>query len=205
MKIISKAKDYYDYLQGVYGMDELLVYDRRSKEPISKPSLSMEGLWPTHFHICSKHYQVFQYKGKLYHTCEELNKLNKLLSKDGEQFIKLSYSSKTFLVYSVSRWDKSKPIPQKDWDKVNGRFTDMNQNLRQPVLIQNSPAVILEDWGFAKWIPAHDMFVNISSFLGWLKDHPEIPNKQTDKEKLKSHGFDDKKSFRHRKDGKSKL
>lgn len=35
MKIISKGnKDYYDYLMGVYGQDELVVYDRRNCFPI---------------------------------------------------------------------------------------------------------------------------------------------------------------------------
>ena len=29
MKIIDSKKDFYDYLSGVYGMDELAVYDRR--------------------------------------------------------------------------------------------------------------------------------------------------------------------------------
>ena len=27
MKIISKYKDYYDYLQGIYGVDEKLILD----------------------------------------------------------------------------------------------------------------------------------------------------------------------------------
>lgn len=35
MKILSKGnKDYYDYLMGVYGQDELVVYDRRECFPI---------------------------------------------------------------------------------------------------------------------------------------------------------------------------
>ena len=34
MKIISKVKDYYDYLQGTLGQDELVVYDRRDCFPI---------------------------------------------------------------------------------------------------------------------------------------------------------------------------
>lgn len=29
MKIIDNKKDYYDYLMGVYGIDEKIVYDRR--------------------------------------------------------------------------------------------------------------------------------------------------------------------------------
>jgi hypothetical protein len=39
MRIIDKNKDYYDYLQGIYGIDELVVYDRRGSFPIevSKP------------------------------------------------------------------------------------------------------------------------------------------------------------------------
>jgi hypothetical protein len=32
MKIISKIKDYYDYLSGIYGIDEQIVYDRRKFE-----------------------------------------------------------------------------------------------------------------------------------------------------------------------------
>jgi len=34
MKILTKIKDYYDYLQGIYGIDELVVYDRRDAFPI---------------------------------------------------------------------------------------------------------------------------------------------------------------------------
>ena len=29
MRIIDNKKDYYDYLSGVYGIDNLIVYDRR--------------------------------------------------------------------------------------------------------------------------------------------------------------------------------
>lgn len=35
MKIITKIKDYYDYMQSVYGIDELVVYDRRVCEPLN--------------------------------------------------------------------------------------------------------------------------------------------------------------------------
>lgn len=51
----------------------------------------------------------------------------------------------------------------------------------------------------AKFISAEEIYQQISAFIGYLKDHPEIPNKQTDLEKVQSHGFDLKKSFRHRK------
>jgi len=35
MKIIDNKKDYYDYLSGIYGIDNLIVYDRRGSVPIS--------------------------------------------------------------------------------------------------------------------------------------------------------------------------
>lgn len=34
MKIISKYKDYYDYLQGIYGVDEKKILDRTSYKPL---------------------------------------------------------------------------------------------------------------------------------------------------------------------------
>ena len=30
MKIISKHKDYYDWAVSIYGLDEIMVYDRRT-------------------------------------------------------------------------------------------------------------------------------------------------------------------------------
>ena len=36
MKIISKFKDYYDYLSGIYGIDEKLVLDRTNFTPTLK-------------------------------------------------------------------------------------------------------------------------------------------------------------------------
>jgi hypothetical protein len=57
----------------------------------------------------------------------------------------------------------------------------------------------LTDFGLAKYVPADEMYQKVYAFISYLKDHPEIPNKQTNEEKLLSHGFDKKISFRHRK------
>ena len=44
MRIISKRgiKDYYDYLQGTYGIDPLVVYDRRECNVIDPPKSHSE-------------------------------------------------------------------------------------------------------------------------------------------------------------------
>ena len=43
MKIIDNKKDYYDYLSGVYGIDNLIVYDRRGSVPISPDCFLVAG------------------------------------------------------------------------------------------------------------------------------------------------------------------
>ena len=43
MKIIDNKKDYYDYLSGIYGIDNLIVYDRRGSVPISPDCFSLNG------------------------------------------------------------------------------------------------------------------------------------------------------------------
>lgn len=40
MKVLSKYKDYYDYLVGIYGMDEKLILDRRECDIINEYTLN---------------------------------------------------------------------------------------------------------------------------------------------------------------------
>ena len=44
MKIIDNKKDYYDYLSGVYGIDELIVFDRRGSKLLNAPGVLQSGL-----------------------------------------------------------------------------------------------------------------------------------------------------------------
>ena len=43
MIIIDNKKDYYDYLSGVYGIDNLIVYDRRGSVSINPDCISLKG------------------------------------------------------------------------------------------------------------------------------------------------------------------
>jgi hypothetical protein len=85
--------------------------------------------------------------------------------------------------------------------KYKNKKSPLNEQYRQPVLIcvgyPNKVAVpVLKEFGFAARIDAHEMYQKVYAFLSWLKDNPEIPNNQTDKEKIISHGHDPKTSFR---------
>lgn len=55
----------------------------------------------------------------------------------------------------------------------------------------------LKEFEMYRWLPADEAFQKIYTFISWMKDNPPIPNKQTDIEKVESHGFDKKTSFRN--------
>lgn len=44
MKIIDNKKDYYDYLSGIYGIDELIVFDRRNSRMLNGEGVLQPGL-----------------------------------------------------------------------------------------------------------------------------------------------------------------
>jgi hypothetical protein len=227
MKILSKHKDYYDYLQGIYGIDEKMVYDRRS-DNLAKPN-SLTYRWEQGddkttyveytFAICNKIFTIYKYKGKIYHTVEELLELDDLLTKKDD--------TKGVLGYWVRKGGrKSLEKEAKEIYERKNTETDVNKKLRQPVLVKDSygefsapitithggyfgsytskesakwSIPILSEYGVASVYPAEKIYQDISSFLGWLVDNPPIPDNQTNDEKITSHGFDLKQSFRHRK------
>ena len=183
MHIISKFKDYYDYLQGIYGIDKKLILDRTDFSPIPYiPSIIctssiiigdylVEGLW---------------YKGNIYY---------------GKEIEKLGIISNSNYSFGI------------DTDKrylVEGNVSV----LKKPILLKNSPAYeskcpilikkwngydknpILKEYSFHKVYSAFEIWTMLSEFLGKLNDN-HTQAIQTDKEKILSHGFDLKSSFRN--------
>lgn len=200
MKIISKFKDYYDYLQGVYGVDEKVVFDRRFKnEEFYRPDWV---LFPGHvlrpfekytFAICGTLYEVYYWDGKLYFG-EQFEMIPGIEKHKNFYFKAKGY----YYTFNGARIDSI----------YHGEKTVINKDLNIPICLL-TPASFSEfnydgwkikatnfrltDFGFSKFIPAKEMYIMLSTFLS---KEPETKNKQTDKEKIISHGFDYKKSFR---------
>ena len=59
MKIIDNKKDYYDYLSGIYGIDELIVFDRRGSVPLKEDMLIHYDIEPKINHLLI-HVQMFK-------------------------------------------------------------------------------------------------------------------------------------------------
>lgn len=82
--------------------------------------------------------------------------------------------------------------------------TDPNDYFDAPVVFTESPRsnynfktdAQLKAWGFASIVPAEQMFDLIYNWLLQRKEKTIQKNNQTDKEKIVSHGFDLKTSFR---------
>jgi hypothetical protein len=60
MKIISKFKDYYDYLAGIYGVDEKLILDRTEYTPVSY----VNDFYVVRLAICDYFIEGIFYKGE---------------------------------------------------------------------------------------------------------------------------------------------
>jgi hypothetical protein len=167
MKIISKHKDYYDHLVSHYGYDDHIVYDRRNDKP-----LDYKWIDRFYFYICGVLHPVLRIKEDFVFSADDPR-----ISKGGS-----------------GSWDRL-------WlSKNRDKPSKLNAQMRQPVLCEIDTNRIfiprLQDFGFASYIPPHEMYEKIYAFLGWLKDNPAPPDNQTDKQKVVSHGFDVKKSFR---------
>jgi len=175
MKLISKHRDYYDHLISHYGYDETIVYDRRG-DILADPHKNHHHL----ISICGAYYPVVAKNNKIYfNTSKELD-----------------------------YWDND------FFEKNIGKRSFENVQFRQPILIACGKYIpnkniykrgqyvesyvipILSNFKIPSIIDAHEMYQMIYNFLGWLKDNPEPPNTQTDKDKIIAHGFDTKTSFR---------
>lgn len=84
--------------------------------------------------------------------------------------------------------------------KYHSMYRDWNNIMDCPVVIANNRGAfknpVLSDWKISSIIPAEEMYLKITN---WLLERQDIAviDQRTDVEKLTSHGFDKKTSFRH--------
>jgi len=196
MKILSKYKDYYDWCVGKYGIDNKMVLDRRKDyytniRKYDNPNELKEYTLA----ICGELFHVVFYKGKSYHTKDELHELNeylykhdreKILFQRAERWYKHYWTNGTWKTYMMGKEGK----------------TDINDKYGIPTLMEigddSWQGILLSEFDVANYISSEEMFQKVYSWISAQHDL-KIENKQTDKEKILSHGLDYVKSFRHRK------
>jgi len=226
MKIISKLKDYYDYIPHLYGGgDPKIVYDRRrigELEEIGGYSYLRD--LQVEVKNFPNLYPGFVHKDNPYNFRSE-NWGFKTLVVCGKPYLLINT---TPLAGNPDNWevfikDKHSHLVKpdtyrlhRDWGIEFGSLTDLSKKIGHPVFVVNhveqyhkyvkvtidGNCPILSSLGFPSLMTAEQLYQDLSYFiLNKMKDSPDLqpPTVISDKEKVVQHGFDVKQSFRHRK------
>lgn len=214
MNIISKFKDYYDYLSGIWGVDPLLTYVRQGG---FKDTFTYFNTSKVKVYIGGMLIEGFYHKGKFYYGTNVLqyagNKPSYMFNKGGYIYTKLSeeYGNKDFDTDDIAYIDL-KAIP----DAIYHHSTRFVAILLRPIPdiedvneIESSPVCMkmfnsdvwkdfnLKDININSILPAEEAYKLISNWLSMQRTKAENkPNTQTNEQKIESHGFDKKTSFK---------
>lgn len=204
MKIISKFKDYYDYLQGIYGIDEKLVLNRTTYTYISRftdgklmineydkctlfiTDLKIQGIYIQGEWRYGEEILNFLENVKTYNQDDDTYSLR--IPKYAKNWNRFSSNTITILKYPVVD-----VLHHNDYYKcpillIKG----YHKNTDKKYLCNLNP--ILKEYNIQKIFTSEQIWILLSN---WLSKVKEIPNTQTNKEKILSAGFDLKSSFRN--------
>ena len=188
MKIISKYKDYYDYLSGVWGIDPLIVLDRTSYDHLVPPDRGF-GNEEYQFFICGKMICGYKLKG-----------IDKILF--GDDLIPYTEIN----TYSKKRYFKSEYLNFK-WrrEPLNLDLVDdaskLNEKENCPIIVKFNcystklfKFPILSNFNFHRAISAEEIYHMLTE---WLSRDRVVIKPISDKSKIELHGFSTKTSFRN--------
>lgn len=227
MKVISRYKDYYDYLQGVYGVDEKLVLDRDNSPKVFDPNeyKDYRPYWKessnykkVHLYICGYVIEGIIYDNKIYFgkDVEKLSDINKNIT------VKLSkntrndheyYNVHTDIYTGKTRYDGVKVYEVISVDKYIIKMHenyDPNKKYNCPIMVSLPTTELKVNKGEENFIK----FPLLSSYgvqkvlsphdiwimlSDWLGKQKDevIQDKRTNNEKILTNGFDLKTSFRN--------
>lgn len=184
MKIIDKRKDYYDYLQGIWGQDPKAVYYRMAKDVFKS------GARPEFF---SKSFLkgVLGYEGYIALVCGRVVHRIYYVNRNGE------ISMKRYKTEFINRPNGLAPVLL-EWRIYrieshrykNKRYTCRSGSFsgrREDPMLMSFPLTV---------VPAEEVFTGIQDYLLSQFD-VDIPDNRTDIQKLEAAGFDRRTSFRN--------
>lgn len=213
MKIISKYKDYYDYLSGIWGEDPLITYVRKSTDiPFSTYSdcskvkiyiggMLVEGLLYKGIFYYGDDLRVFTSKIPYYLT---MGKSSFSSSRLGKEYgnVTLDKDSVVFIARNTLR--DGQIDPYRDMFILNKPIIDtqkVNERENCPVVLEINKKFyknpILKEVKLNSFLPPEQVYRLTSDWLSlqWTKAEDK-PDLRTNVQKVESHGFDSKTSFR---------
>lgn len=224
MKVIDNKKDYYDYLQGILGMDEKVTYDRRGSTVI-EPSEFYDFNFPSGYdlYFSKKPFKCDEQKKLIRHwessTYEERTKrfsgkwkYSDKIEEGSIYHLLLEVGYHQF-IFEIERYlDKDGKLII-DTRLVDERTVEKDKKETTAPLfiaplhfkycdvkdrINGEDNPILANTWIPGYIPAQDMWNMLYEYISSLNDK-EFTDTRTNEQHIESHGFDKKISFRKRK------
>lgn len=188
MKIISKYKDYYDYLSGIYGIDEKIILDRTDFKHCN--SISSNRIFRLYIAgyivegICVDN--IYYYGNELKKFELDQNKLRYWFSKHKKRDYDKSIYIKNKL---LEGWIYTEPLKDKDeYNKKQNCAIILNENDKYP---------ILRELELSKFIKPTIIYQWIYDYLSSLITDKEKISDMSNENKILAKGFDLKTSFRN--------
>jgi len=216
MKILSKYKDYYDYLQGIYGTDPKIVLDRRKNKVLKK-----EDLFSSRWDNSELGFIAIAINDKLYTGVYSKSDDKFYYGEDLEKF-KEKYDAVAFASWYL-RESNFLLNPKSSAICLFDRTTDgavlilnkqpvsceINSKFNCPIVLYNSMYSLkrgeqpkfypmLKEFEFHKALSAPEVYREISDWISRKITEKESRGENTlsNDEKIDSKGFDKKRSFR---------
>ena len=135
MKIIDNKKDYYDYLASIYGIDELVVYDRRGSVTLGSEKYILHGMeyyfshkiLPLDKPVTEKRYWNLKSLAKQREAMAVKHKYNKTF-KEGDIYHFVLEVGFTHYRFEVERWVED---DKRDCTHVESLLIDTIKDVRQ--------------------------------------------------------------------------
>ena len=215
MKIVDNKKDFYDYVAGEYGIDNLIVFDRR-KSVVIKTDMKPEQHKDYLFSTIKGDKDIYPKEEKFYYSGsikkEKKGNFYHFALKTGRHFY--HFEIERFLIDDMNVSVETRLVYEEDneilypdlilailpyqrsryhflSDKENYQITSHNVYKDQIIDLP-----VLKDTVIPGYISAKDVFLNIYSYLSSKKEI-KIEDKRNDIMKLESAGFDKIESFRN--------
>ena len=229
MRIIDKNVDYYDYIQNLYP-DDSLVFDRRDSFELTKQMLCGYLRFDTYYsridrkykyhndnfallQICNTFWLFYidvikideyscpvEYKLDLIATWKNYNKERKLINLD---IISFNYS--IMILFNKDRQKELVAMIQavdtndyRVWKTINNYTVYIGDGFAK----KDKHIPLLKACGIANLIDPMDIYLSLEEYFSLEKSSSERrePIGTTDIDKIESHGFDVKTSFRGKND-----
>lgn len=210
MKILNGGKkDYYDYLAGIYGIDEDIVYDRANSY------VFRSGDYPSQYFLHTIEYfdkereriKTYHYEGNklVYGWSLKALELHFVIEVGYTQYLfsieryidengKLVLNPKLIKKFNVTEKQSTAPVSfipveYRGWwnEAPQIRKYDKNKKVDNPIFSGT--------W-VPSFIPPEEMYNEIYNYLISVRE-PKIEDNRNDIQKLESKGFDKKTSFRN--------